>query len=184
MGHAFPEPPRLPHPGLVPRQAGCDAEKRERGDARGGGNLLLHHPQPSAAFYLRGFARGVYAKLLTLILAPHVVLLVFLAVSAVYPGLEMRLIEGMPFSRQPETSINLFIVPMMMRRGVAIAIAVGLQYFLIFRSPLAVLPATVGLLGCAWFLTRSSLEAFEAAIRFRLRMLSNESKGFYTEVDG
>jgi hypothetical protein len=31
--------------------------------------------------------------------------------------------------------------------------------------------------------TRSSLEAFEVTIRFRLGMLSTESKGIYTEVD-
>jgi hypothetical protein len=35
----------------------------------------------------------------------------------------------------------------------------------------------------AWFLTISALETFEIAIRFRLGLLSTESKGIYTEVD-
>jgi hypothetical protein len=153
---------------------------------------------PAGAF--RGFARGIYARLLTVILAPHLILLAVLAwywgirdaglfvaysaaVSAVYLGLELRLIEGIPFSRQPEASNNPFILPMMLLGGGAMGIAVGLQYFLIFHSAAAVLAVTLALCGVAWWVTRSSLEAFEVTIRFRLGMLSTESKGIYTEVD-
>jgi hypothetical protein len=153
---------------------------------------------PAGAF--RGFARGVYARLLTLIVAPHMVLLAVLAwywgirdatlfvaysivVSAIYLALELRLIEGMPFSKQPQTTGNSFILPMMLLGGLAMAIAVGLQYFLIFRSPPVVIAVTLALTGVAWLLTRSSLESFEVSIRFNLGMLTTESKGLYTEVE-
>jgi hypothetical protein len=153
---------------------------------------------PAGAF--RGFARGVYARLLTLILAPHALLLAVLAwywgirdaglfvaystaVAAVYLGLELRLIEGMPFSKQPDASRNPFILPMMLLGGALMAIAVGLQYFLVFRSPVVVMAVTVALAAAAWLGTRSSLEAFEVNIRFHLGILSTESKGIYTEVD-
>jgi hypothetical protein len=153
---------------------------------------------PSRAF--RGFVRGVYARLLSVILALHLPLLAVLtwywgvrdaslfvaysaAVSAIYLGLELRLIEGMPFSRQPEAASNPLILPMMLLGGIAMTIAVGLQYFLIFRSVLAVLGVTAALCGVAWYLTRSSLDAFEVNIKFRLGLLSSESKGIYREVD-
>jgi len=154
---------------------------------------------PAGAF--RGVARGVYARLLSLILAPHAILLPILAwfwgardaglflaysvaASAVYVSLELRLIEGMPFSRQPEGTGNPYTMLILMAGGVVVAIAVGLQYLLIFRSPQVVLAVTAALGGVAWLLTRSSLEAFEIAIRFHLGLLSNESKGIYTEVSG
>ena len=153
---------------------------------------------PAGAFH--GFARGVYARLLTVIAAPHVLLLAVLAwywgirdaalftpfsaaVAAVYLGLELRLIEGMPFSRQPEAGRDAFALPMMLLGGTVMGIAVGLQYLLIFRSPAAVVAVTAALAGTAWFVTRGSLETFEVAIRFHLGMLSTESKGIYTEVE-
>jgi hypothetical protein len=153
---------------------------------------------PAGAF--RGFTRGVYARLFTLIVVPHAVLLVVavrnwgvrdatlftlysMAVAAVYLGLELRLIEGIPFSQQPEASRNPFILPMMLLGGAVMAVAVGLQYW-IFRSPAAVIAVTLALAGSAWFLTGKSLAAFEISIRFHLGMLSTESKGIYTEVDG
>jgi len=141
---------------------------------------------------MRGFARGVYARLLAMVVAPHAVLLVALAwfwgvrdaalfvafsaaVAAVYLGLELRLIEGMPFGKQPAASQNPFVLPMMLAGGAVIAIAVGLQYFLIFRSPWTVLGTTAALAAAAWFVTRSSLEAFDVNIRFHLGLLTTES---------
>ena len=152
---------------------------------------------PAGAF--RGFARGVYARLFTLMAAPHLILLVILAwywgirdaglfiaysaaAAAVYLGLELRLIEGMPFSKQPEASQNPYMLPMMLLGGAAMGIAVGLQYFLVFHSRTAVVGVTLALAGAAWFLTRSSIEAFEASIRFHLGMLTTGSKGLYTEI--
>jgi hypothetical protein len=154
---------------------------------------------PAGAF--RGVARGIYARLLSLVLIPHIVLLPVLAwfwgardatlflaysaaVSALYLALELRRIEGMPFSRQPEAAGSPDVMILLMGVGLAVAIAVGLQYVLIFRSPVVVLAVTAALGGVAWFVTRGSLEAFEIAIRFHLGLLSTESKGIYTEVTG
>jgi hypothetical protein len=159
----------------------------------------LFHLAPAGAF--RGFARGVYARLLTLILMPHLILLPVLAwswgardaglflaysaaVSAVYLALELRRIEGMPFSRQPEGAGDPGMMALLLAGGLAVAIAVALQYFLIFRSPQVVPAVTAALCVAAWLATRSSLEAFEIAIRFHLGLMSNESKGIYTEVNG
>jgi hypothetical protein len=154
---------------------------------------------PMGAF--RGFARGVFARLLTLILAPQIMLLPFLAwqwglrgaalffaysaaVSAVYLALELRLVEGMPFTRQPEGLGNNDMLVILMVGGLAVSVAVGLQYFLIFRSPTLVVAVTAVLGIAAWLTARSSLESFEVSIRFHLGLLSNESKGIYTEVNG
>ena len=149
---------------------------------------------------LRGVARGVYARLLTLILAPQSILLPVLAwqwgirdaalflaysaaVSAVYLSLELRLVEGVPFTRQAEASANSSMMMILFVGGLAVAIAVAVQYFLIFRSPQAVLAATAVLAIAAWLATRSALQTFEVSIRFHLGLLSNESKGIYTEVN-
>ena len=63
------------------------------------------------------------------------------------------------------------------------AVAVGLQYFLVFRSPAVVAAVTVVVGAAAYFLTRWSLEAFAASIRFHLGLLSAESGTFYKEID-
>jgi hypothetical protein len=149
---------------------------------------------------LRGLARGVYARLLTLILAPQLVLLPVLAwqwgirdaalflaysaaVSALYLSLELRLVEGVPFTRQEQASGNPYMLMILLVGGLAVGIAVALQYFLIFRSPQAVLAVTVALSIAAWLATRSALQTFEVSIRFHLGLVSNESKGIYTEVN-
>jgi len=149
---------------------------------------------------LRGLARGVYARLLTLILAPELILLPVLAwqwgirdaalflaysaaVSAVYLALELRLVEGVPFTRQVEAAGNPYMLIILMVGGLVVGIAVALQYFLIFRSPQAVLAATAGLSIAAWLVTRNSLDTFEVGMRFHLGLLSNESQGIYTEVN-
>jgi hypothetical protein len=154
---------------------------------------------PAGAF--RGVARGVYARLLALVLGPHLMLLpllawywgipdaiLFLAYSAVassvYLALELRLIEGMPFTRQPQIAGNPYILLILMAGGLLMAIAVALQYLLIFRSPTVVIAVTAALTVASWMLARSSLDTMEIAIRFHLGMVSNESKGIYTEVNG
>jgi hypothetical protein len=152
---------------------------------------------PAGAF--RGFVRGMYARLFTVIAAAHLALLVVLgwywgigdavlfvaysvAAAALYLGLELRLIEGMPFSKQPETTQNPYALPVVLLGGVAIAIAVALQ-FLIFHSRAAAAGAAVALAAAAWFVTRSSLAALEVTIRFHLGLLTTESKGLYTEIN-
>jgi hypothetical protein len=70
----------------------------------------------------------------------------------------------------------------MLAGGVGIAIAVGLQYLLIFRSILAVAGVTAAAALLAWGLIRNSVEAFAIAIRYNLGLETTESTGLYTEV--
>jgi hypothetical protein len=152
---------------------------------------------PAGAF--RGFARGIYARLLMLILVPYVLLFVLfawrwgprdaalftaysMAAGAVYLSLELRLIDGMPFSKQPESTQNLMTLPLVIGGVMVMAVAVGLQYFLIFRSAFAVIAVTVALAATALFLTRGALEALETSMRFHLEVLSAETKHTYVEV--
>lgn len=60
-------------------------------------------------------------------------------------------------------------------------VAVGVQYFVIFRSRATVAVAAVVLGAAAWIATRSSLRAVERMMRFRLGLLRGESGRFYRE---
>lgn len=153
---------------------------------------------PARAF--GGFARGVYALLwIEVIVIPHLILLPFLAwfwgiwhaglflayslaAASVYLALELRLIDGAPFSKQVDTTRGAILLPLMMIGGIAIAAAVGLQYFLVFRSAAIVIMTTAVFGIAAWCLTRSSLSAFEVSIRYNLGLLSAESGTLYQEV--
>jgi hypothetical protein len=155
---------------------------------------------PSHAF--DGFARGVYGLLwISLIGVPHLVLagpLVWhwgivhtgaflaysLAAASFYLGLELRLIEGVPFSKQPVVSRGVYFMGIMMLGGLCMAIAVGVQYVLLFRSLLAVLLASAALAGAAWAVTRSSLGSFAVSMRYNLGLASTEIGSMFREVDG
>jgi hypothetical protein len=165
-------------------------------DYKGAWMFLL---APSGA--LTRFARGVYAMLwLKIIVIPHLVMLVVLAwfwgvldgglfvgyslaVASTYLALELRLIEGMPFSRQADVSRAPFVLPVMIVGGLVMVIAVGLQYLLVFRSRPAVMIVTFVLGVGAYFLTRSSLGSLEVAIRYNLGLLSTEAGALYKEID-
>jgi hypothetical protein len=75
-------------------------------------------------------------------------------------------------------------MPLMFAGGVAIAIAVGLQYFLIFRSIAVVVAVTLAIAAGAWFVTRNSFGTFEISMRYNLGLLTAESKTLYVEIDG
>jgi len=130
---------------------------------------------------------------------PHVILLISLAwfwgiwhaglfaaysvaVGSVYLALELRLIDGPPFCKQADPSRGATLLPMMFGGGIVMAIAVGVQYLLVFRSPAIVIMTTAIAGGAAWFLTRSSLGAFEVSISYHLGLLSAESGTLYQEV--
>lgn len=165
------------------------------GDFKGAWVFLL---APAQAF--DGFARGVHAALfIQVIVAPHMIMLLLLAsawgvwhaglfvaysaaVSSTYLALELRLIEGAPFSSQVDATRGTTLLPLMMVGGIAMAVAVGLQYFLVFRSTAVVATVTVFLGAAAYFLTRWSLGAFAASIRFHLGLLSAESGTLYKEI--
>ncbi len=165
------------------------------------------HPQGSWVFLLMragafpALARGVYWCLwVRMIAVPHALLLPFLAIAwgwmdaalfvtyslaaaSAYLGLELRLIEGVPFTRQAETSRNPYMMMLMLLGGLAIALIVGLQYFLIFRSRGVVLVTTAAIAVGFYFVTRSSLDSFAGTMRYNLGMVSGESKGLYLEIE-
>ncbi len=154
---------------------------------------------PARAF--RGFARGVWAALwLQVIAVPHGVLFLVLAwswgvphaglfiaysiaVSSTYLALDLRLIEGVPFTSQVDAARNPIQGPIMFMGALAGAAAVALQYFLIFPSPWVVAMVTAVIGTAAYFLTRGSLSAVEAAFRYHLGLLSAESGTLYKEID-
>jgi hypothetical protein len=147
------------------------------------------------------FARGVHAMLwLKLIAIPHALLLPVLAwfwgagtaalfvtysaaAASFYLALEIRLIEGLPFARQPETFRGALMMPLMIAGGLAMAIAVAVQYLIFFRSPSTAAPATAAIAAGAAWLTSRSLAAYEGSIRYSLGLLSNESGVIYKEID-
>jgi hypothetical protein len=116
---------------------------------------------------------------------PHAGL--FVAYSAVlsstYLALELRLIEGAPFSSQVDATRGAEMLPIMAAGGMAMAIAVGVQFFLVFRSPVIVVATTVVLGAAACILTRWSMQALADSIRWSLGLISAESGTLYKEVD-
>ena len=154
---------------------------------------------PSGA--MGGFARGVYALLwIDCILIPHAIAAPLIgwrwgfwhaalftawsaAAASIYLALELRLIEGAPFSRQPDASRGAVMMPVMILGGMVIAIAVGLQYYFIFRSEAIVIASTAAAAATAYFATRASLNGFATSIRYHLGLASAETGTFYKEID-
>ncbi|HEY3444214.1 MAG TPA: hypothetical protein VGK29_25915 [Paludibaculum sp.] len=154
---------------------------------------------PARAF--GGFAHGVWAALwLQVIAVPHGVLFLVLAwswgvphaglfiaysiaVSSTYLALELRLIEGVPFTSQVDAAHNPIQGPIMFMGGLAGSVAVALQYFLVFPSPWVVAMVTALVGAAAYFLTRGSITALEAAFRYHLGILSAESGALYREIN-
>ncbi len=147
-----------------------------------------------------GFARGVHAALLAVfVLIPHLIWLpiaiwswgatdaaTFIAysvvVSALYVGLTLRLICGIPFGRQFEENRLLFTFLLQILGFFGALIAVVLQYVL-FRSGVAVVAATLLVGGGAYYMTRWSLTAFEASIHYHLKLDSLGVLPFHQELN-
>ncbi len=147
------------------------------------------------------FAHGIHAALwIRIILVPHVVLLALLAwswglwhaalftaystaASSVYLALEIRLIDGVPFSLQVDPRRGATLLPLFIVGGLAMALAVALQILVVFRSSASAVAATAVLAGAGYFLTRNSVRTLEAAMRYSLGLLSSESGTLYKEID-
>ncbi len=146
-------------------------------------------------------ARGVYSSLwLLAVVLPHLALLALLswrwgwmeaclftgysgAMASLYLGLELRLIDGVPFSKQLQRAQGAYLLPLMFAGGLVAGIFVALQYFLLFPSRTRVAAAAI-VFGCAaYFATRSSLQSLEIAMRYNLGIVSSEATLLYTEVD-
>jgi len=150
---------------------------------------------------LERFARGVFALLwVGFIVIPHLFILALLAwfwgtqpaavfvayslaVASFYLGLELRLIEGVPFTRQPGVSQAFMLMPIMVLGALSIGVAVAVQYFLVFRSVGTALTTTAIVAASACLLTRSSLRSLGASMRYHLGLLSGESSALYREVN-
>jgi hypothetical protein len=147
-----------------------------------------------------GFAQGVYALLwMNVIVIPHLILLaplawvwgighagLFMAFSmaaaSTYLALALRLIEEIPFTRQADASRGSLTLPLMLGGGLAMAIAVGLQY-LLFRSASLVVILTL-VPGIAAFVSaRLSMGAPAASMRYHLGLVSAENGRLYKEIE-
>lgn len=146
------------------------------------------------------FVRGVHAALWTyLVLLPFLILLpVFcwfwgwwqgtlfvlfsVAMASVHLALELRLVKTVPFSQQVTTERNSFLLPILLVGGMIVAGIVVLQYLILFRSAITVLVSTIVLGACAWWLTRTSLDAYTASILYHLGLEANEAGDFYKEL--
>lgn len=143
---------------------------------------------------------GVYAFLwIDFIVIPNLILLPLLAwrwgiwhaglffaysiaMASAYLALELTLIEEVPFSEQLDPSRGYGLLGAMMAGGLVIAIAVALQYLLIFRSS-GIVAITVLTLGvAAYFVTRASVGAFAASMQYHLSLASAAVGPFYSEV--
>jgi hypothetical protein len=161
-----------------------------------GGWLFLTVPASSFS----GFARGVWATLwLRVVAIPHIIMLIALApiwgmvdcslfvaysaaVASIYLSLVLRMVENVPFTRQPDASRGTALLPILLMGGAAAGIVVAAQFFLVFRSVWIVLAVTVAAAAGAWLLTRSSLTAFAESMRFHLSLASQETGAIYKEI--
>jgi hypothetical protein len=144
-------------------------------------------------------ARGVHASLwLTLVIVPHLALLILftwrwmlsegllftaysLAVTTIYLACGLRFIDGIPFGKQLNPGRGAGMQGGFIAFIIAAMVAVGIQY-LLFRSLLTVVVATVLAGGAAYVVTQRSLKHFENAMRYNLGIISQTSTMIYTEA--
>lgn len=144
-------------------------------------------------------ARGVHASLwLTLVVVPHVMLLILfiwrwmisegllftaysLAVTTIYLAYGLRFIDGIPFGKQLNPGRGAGMQGGFIAFIIVAMVAVGIQY-LLFRSRLVVVVATILTGGAAYVVTQRSLKYFENAMRYNLSIISQTSTMIYTEV--
>ncbi len=157
---------------------------------------------PDAAF--KGFARGVHFALwIAVIGIPHMVLLLLLpwywgaphavlfvvysaAVSSAYLALELRLIDGIPFSKPVDPKRGAVMLPVVVLGTIVVAIAVAVQYFFVFRGPVIVAVVTLAVGAAACLLARSSAQALELSMRYELAVAAGEAgarNSLYQEID-
>lgn len=147
------------------------------------------------------FAQGIHAALwIPVVCVPHLAMLALfsfawgpwraglfaaysMAISSLYLAAELRLIDSVPFSQQVDPKRSATLLPLMMAGGIVMALAVGLQYFFVFRSVAVVVSVTIGAAVAAYLLTPRSLGAMETAMRYSLASLPQASGRLYTEVN-
>ena len=153
---------------------------------------------PATAFH--DIARGVYAWIwCTFVLVPHTLFLFLwiylwglphallftlfsIAMVSLYLGLELRLIDGIPFSRKPATSRQALALAVAVIGGTIAALVVALQYFVLFRSPGSAAAATVIVAIAAYFSTKAALHSFSAKMIAALKADPEERLTFPESV--
>ncbi|MBL8216651.1 MAG: hypothetical protein JNK87_38385 [Bryobacterales bacterium] len=172
-------------------------------------SALPYGNQPKAAWVFQlappgawpRFAQGIHTMLWTWLVAlPHALQLAValyywsvadallftgysLALSSLYLAATLLIIEYVPFSRPMQPERGAMLLPAMLIGGVFVAIAMALQYFLIFRARLAVPVATFVIAAAAWIGTRFALRRLAVDMQFGIAQDTGEVTGMYTEVN-
>lgn len=156
--------------------------------------------QSAASRAFDSFAKGIHRALwIALVAVPHLVLVPFavrfwglgpallfisysVALVSLYLAVELRLVEQIPFSRQLDAGRSAVSMPIMIVAGLVVAAVAAVQYFVLFRSPVAVGAVTLVIAFAAWAAARNSIRTLAADIRFQLSTASDESGSLYVEV--
>jgi hypothetical protein len=147
------------------------------------------------------FARGVHAAIWLVFLAvPNVVLFPFLAwywglpaaaaffayglaSSSMYLAFGLRTVEGVPFGKQNTPGRDTGGRGGAVLFGLFFAAAMGAGFeYLVFRSAITVVIATLIVASLSYLVTRWTLRTFETAIRHHISTSSQMSSMIYTEV--
>ena len=153
---------------------------------------------PDSCF--RSFAGGIHAALWLLLAAvPNLLALPVLAwfwptwgavlfvafsmaVTSLYLGVGLRLIDGVPFGKQAAPTRSVVGLGLMLVFFMAAGVAFGIQH-LLFRSGVAGALVTLVTGAGARFLTRGVLDDFAARIRLQLQQAASGSVLLYKEVE-
>ena len=146
------------------------------------------------------FIKGVWALLwLRVVLLPHALVfpfcmwaweglegLVFVAfsisLSSFYLGLTLPMLESVPFGKQTDSMSRAQVGPLMMLGAAGTALAVAVQYFVLFRSLSLVAVAALVTAVAAIFLTKSSITKAGDAVKFSLGLDAIEAGSGYVEL--
>ena len=153
---------------------------------------------PDSCF--RPFTGGIHAALwLLLAVVPNLLALPVMAwfwplwgavlfvafsmgVASLYLGVGLRLIDGVPFGKQPAPTRSVVGLGLMLVFFMAAGVAFGVQH-LLFRSAVAVALVTLVTGAGARFLTATVLDDFAARIRLQLQQAASGSVLLYKEVE-
>ena len=108
------------------------------------------------------------------------------AVTSLYLGLELQRVDGIPFSRPPKPNrgLEMDVFLLVIVRGAIATLAVALQYFVLFRSPVLFAVGILIVASAAYVSLQNSFKSMESGIRRQLDLLSTGSSSLYLEVDG
>jgi hypothetical protein len=164
-------------------------------DYKGSWIFLLASPEKG-----KGFAAGAFAVLAEVALALHLIMApllfwrwgpvhaaIFLAFSvaatSVYIGLAMRLVDAIPFTRQPNPTRAAMTLPMVLGGMFVIGLAVAIQHFVLFRFMPAVAAATVLLAIAGGAAAVTGVADLATAMSHQMAEDAGEAGTLYREVN-